>query len=162
METRRHGLVSHLVHRRALLGERSTHVLVLVRRTNNDLLISDLGPEVMRSGSIAYIHLDYDSCQVHSQLASGTAVDRTVLYTSEAKCAHEEYTCVSMYVTAISQHVKKTRKYALREKVDRCDDDGKWTGDDDDDGQVRRGGTAIAMGGTEAGGGQRMECHHAR
>ena len=67
-----------------------------------------------------------------------------------------------MHVTAISQHVKKTRKSALREKVDRCDDDGKWTGDDDDGGQVRRGGTAIAMGGTEAGGGQGMECHHAR
>ena len=68
-----------------------------------------------------------------------------------------------MHAKAISQHVKKTRKSALREKVDRCDDDGKWTGDDDDDdGQVRRGGTAIAMGGTEAGGGQRMECHHAR
>ena len=54
-------------------------------------------------------------------------------------------TCVSMHVIAISQHVKKARKSALREKVDRCDDDGKWTGDDDDDGQVRRGGMAIAM-----------------
>ena len=59
-----------------------THVLVLVRRTNNDLLISDLGPEELRSGSITYIHLDYDSCQVHSQLASGTTVDRTVKYWS--------------------------------------------------------------------------------
>ena len=54
----------------------------------------------------------------------------------------------------ISQHVKKTRNSALREKVDRYDDE--WTGDDDDDDddeKVRRGGTAIAMGGTEAGGG---------
>ena len=63
----------------------------------------------------------------------------------------------------ISQHVKKTRKSALREKVDRYDDE--WTGDDDDDdddGQVRRGGTAIAMRGTEAGGGQGVEDHYAR
>ena len=60
---------------------------------------------------------------------------------------------IPAFLCTISQHVKKTRKSALREKVDRCDDDRKWTGnDDDDDGQVRRGGTAIAMGGTEAGG----------
>ena len=53
------------------------------------------------------------------------------------------------FLCTISQHVKKTRKSALREgiersigtmKMDRDDDD------DDDDGEVRRGGTAIAMG----------------
>ena len=86
-------------------------------------------------------------------MASGTTVDRTVLY-----CTNDLTSQVCLRIRGIylrfyarnsyyiSQHVKKTRKSALREKVDRYDDE--WTGDDDDDdndGQVRRGGTAIAM-----------------
>ena len=39
-----------------------------------------------------------------------------VLYTSEAMCAYEEYTA---FLCTISQHIKKTRKSALREGIER-------------------------------------------
>jgi hypothetical protein len=61
---------------------------------------------------------------------------------------------VSTHVTAISQHVKKARKVCLQGKALTGDDDN----DDGDDGQARGGGTAIAVVGTEAGGGQGIMC----
>jgi hypothetical protein len=49
---------------------------------------------------------------------------------------------------------RKQEKSALQGKALTGDDDN----DDGDDGQVRRGGAAIARGGTEVGGGQGIKC----